>query len=194
VTETILTLRTSAIWGNNRKLTIALFVFLAACIAPAIYAGESFLESTVLGPSPDPSTLTGCITVGANKLLWIPYMSITVFESVIFALTLYRAKRQIALKWTSSSLLSTIYRDGILFYAYLFVTSLVNIIVFNVAKGQTSTAFISFHRVLHAIFTSRLIMNMRNAATENSDLLLTNFASVGLTDEGLHLPVSLADG
>jgi len=166
VAGTILTLRTSAIWENRRAFTIALFTFLVICLVPAIYAAEAFVTSLVFGSSPNPSLLPGCIIVGSGfGHFWIVYAAIMVYQTVIFALTVYKASRYYkTLKLANSLLPNTVYRDGILFYAYLFVASLINIVILNVATGQISNVLISIHRILHAIFTGRLILNIRSAS------------------------------
>jgi len=67
-----------------------------------------------------------------------------------------------------SILFRTIYLDGIMFYVYLSVSSLINIIVLNITQNYLNSSIVSFHRALHAILTARLVINIRRAGAQPS--------------------------
>jgi len=80
----------------------------------------------------------------------------------VFAMTIYKSINQGKYK---SSLAHTIYRDGVAFYAYLLCISIVNIVVLNSAPPELKTGLTGLHRVLHAILSERIILNIRSAAS-----------------------------
>jgi len=162
--SSILVLRTYAIWDNKRNVGFPLFTLLFLCTMALCYCSERFILSFLFIPSPSPSAFPGCYIAHSGKTLWIAYLPILGFHTVILILTLIKVTQERRVK--SCSLFRTIYRDGIIFYVYLLGSSIVNIAVFNTTRGYLSFSLISFHRVLHAIFTGRLVINIRRAISE----------------------------
>lgn len=165
VADSILILRTYAMWKNNKNIALSLCVLLVACITGAGYCLEKFILSLTLGPSPSRSAFPGCFIYDGGRILWVSYLLLQVFHAVVFILTLLKVIQQRRLK--DSSLFRTIYRDGIMIYAYLFGFSLINIIVLNTAQTYLEFSLASTHRVLQAILTGRLVMNIRRAANQS---------------------------
>jgi len=159
IAEVIFTLRTAAIW-EDRKLIVGLVCFGSLLIAliPAAYVLEDQIKSIQWLSMPIPGAV-GCASLQAKDTLWIVYTLLLVYQTVIFGLTLRKVMRP---KITEgSSLAFVLYRDGFLFYILLLIVSLVNII--GIHSGP-SAAFSWIHRVLHAVLSSRLILNIRKAA------------------------------
>jgi len=158
----ILILRTYAIWGNNTKIAGGLIVLLVGVFSGTGYFLQQFLNSLVLSTSPSRKAFPGCFVMKASQILWFAYLFILIFETTVFAMTIYKSLNQG--KYKSSALARTIYRDGVAFYAYLLCISIVNIVVLNSAPPELKTGLTGLHRVLHAILSERIILNIRSAA------------------------------
>jgi len=164
--EGILVLRTYAIWGKNRKIAWIFggslaFIALAAIAFLSVSAALQKFQ-----PRPRPPSLTGCFLLGTNRQFWIAYLLATIFETAILSVTLYKVNQQRKYSAINSTLMQTVYRDGITFYIYILVVSLINIIVLNVAPDALASTVTQIYRAQHAILTARIILNIRNAGVE----------------------------
>jgi len=165
----ILTLRTYAIWGKDKRILLTLGLVLLASVVGEGYFMTSFLVTMSFINSPDPSVFRGCFIAQANtKDAWAAYLILLVLESVIFVLTLIKYIQQSETR--NQFIIQTIYRDGLLFYIFIFGISLINIILLQ--TEQLSSAYgvllIGIHRVLHAILSCRLVLNIRKAAAQRA--------------------------
>jgi len=165
IVESILVQRTTAIWSQSNKIGPSLFVFMLICFMGMGFISEQFLESLVFGPSPNPAIISDCIKTAGSRMIWISYLILTILETVIFALTAFKAVRQERCK--CSPLFSRIYHDGAFIYGCVCVISMINIMVINFAPGEGSNAFIGLHRVLHAILAERLVLKIKRAMNES---------------------------
>jgi len=164
IANSIVVLRTYAIWENRRDVGFSLFTLLFLCIVGMCYCTERFLLSFLFIPSPSRSAFPGCFIAYSGRILWIAYLPILGFHTVILILTVIKVIQERRAK--SCSLFRTIYRDVLMIYLYLLGSSLANIIIFHLTRRYMTFSLVSFHRTLHAIFTGRLVMNIRRAISE----------------------------
>ncbi|KAF8590890.1 hypothetical protein K439DRAFT_1657008, partial [Ramaria rubella] len=161
VSELILVFRTWAIWGQSNKVAITLLSLVAILAIPTGFFAYWGLKQVTFGPSPI-SRLGSCwITTTPSNILFSEYIIVAVFETVILALTMYKGLYH--LRQSNSSLVVTLYRDGMLYYIYLICISFVNIIVLT-AVHKPGPSLILMQRDLHSIFTARILINLREAA------------------------------
>jgi len=165
----ILTLRTFVIWNKDKRILAALVVALLASIAGEAFYMTKFLNSLRFIDSPVPFLIRSCFIVQAEaSYAWAAYLVLLILESVIFALTLIKYFQDPGTR--RSFVIQTIYRDGLLFYIFILGISLINIALlkaewFNNAYGTLLT---NIHRVLHAILSTRLVLNIRKAGSRRT--------------------------
>ncbi|KIK04893.1 hypothetical protein K443DRAFT_92259 [Laccaria amethystina LaAM-08-1] len=118
LSELILTLRTWAVWKRDKFLGIALSIlFLAIAVATYVVA-SLFQGSLELSGRPYPE-FQGCYITGSNKLLYVAWLLLMAYEAVLLVLmiipgvTAYR-------EGGNGGLHAVVYRDGVVFYVYLF--------------------------------------------------------------------------
>jgi len=68
----------------------------------------------------------------------------------------------------NSGLIKAVYRDGVVYYLYLFVLSFVNVVVVKTHPTQYQHLLTSMERLLHSILTSRVLLHMRAGAGETT--------------------------
>ncbi|KLO08322.1 hypothetical protein SCHPADRAFT_1001026 [Schizopora paradoxa] len=177
--QVVLLVRTYAIWDQRRTVGICLVLFHCG----TIIAGAFFLNDSAAAlkfvPSPAPGVVP-CIplpnrsSAGAflDPLSWgknIRYLTSTTFENIerkltdILLLTLIKARMQ----WTkhATPIMHTLYRDGILYCVILLLVSLANVILMRSVNDAPYFYMLTEPlRVLHAVFTTRIILNVRMAA------------------------------
>ncbi|CAL1710159.1 unnamed protein product [Somion occarium] len=163
VAETILLVRTWAIWGRGKKLAVALTLVFILAVGPGVAVEDIFLNSIVFAPLSNPKT-PGCLIVGGSTIISINFIIIIVFETFVLVLTLIKAIQHFRLAGRQG-FLSVLYRDGLLFYAYCLAISLVNVIVVVATPRGLSSTLALIQRVVHSCLTSRILVNLRLATT-----------------------------
>jgi len=140
---------------------------------------EKLILSLSYGPSPSRSAFPGCFILSGGRIIWASITLLLLFHTVVLVLTVLRVIRKYGYsghnrkrlcldagqrKLEDSSLFRKIYRDGIIVYTYLFGIALSNIIVLNTAQSFLAYSLVSYHRILQAVLTGRLVINNRKAA------------------------------
>ncbi|KLO18884.1 hypothetical protein SCHPADRAFT_885781 [Schizopora paradoxa] len=151
--ETILILRTYAIWGKNKLVLAYMASVQTVAIILSVYFMHESIKSTTFISLVSPSIIT-CLPVLGNNRMLIVYCCIMVAESNVLFLSLYRGFTQ--WKRDSTPLVRVLYRDAI---------SLANAVIVSELFNSPFYYILSLmQRVFHSILTSHLIMNVRKAA------------------------------
>lgn len=159
LSEIVLILRTTAIWGSSKPIAIFLSALLVATTIPSVYFVNRYANSIKFVPSPA-SVVDGCFLGAADNVLFVFYVGLQVFETVVFLLTLWKAG-----SYLKGSFYRELYRDSVTFYAYLFTISLINTIVFFLTASPCRGGILTgLHRIIHAVLSGRIILNIRKAA------------------------------
>jgi len=180
LTEVILTMRTWALWGQNIKLTIGLPIFFLCCWVPNFYIMQRFLDTQTYMPSPFPNQV-GCVILGGQPVLFLCWIILMIYEAGILILMLFPGLtyfRRNSDRW--SALTNVVYRDGITYYIYLFVLSIVNVVVILSLSHDLENLFSPPQRVIQTLLTSRAILHMRSQSRKQSQLSSTAIASRSL--------------
>jgi len=111
---------------------------------------------------PPPNT-PGCFLIAQKDVLFVVFVLIMSFETVILTLTLVKGLEHF--RRASSPLVAVLYRDGMLNYVYLFILSAINLAVITSAPGGYTTTLTAMQRVAHAILSGRILLHLRQAAT-----------------------------
>ncbi|TFK36162.1 hypothetical protein BDQ12DRAFT_610379 [Crucibulum laeve] len=83
VAEVILTLRTLAVWGNNRNIAIALVVLLLGATIPSIPILTHF-SSTVIFLNPFIQNSRGCSFIGGSRILSVDWILLMIYDGSMF--------------------------------------------------------------------------------------------------------------
>jgi len=190
--ETILCLRTWAMWNNKKVVGIFLASAMLAFAILQCYLAETLNLSLQFAPSPY-SWYKGCFLTNASRVVWAQMASLFLLELVVFILVvisafrLYRTGRHTELSYV-------IHRDGILFYVYLLALTGVNLVLTLAAPMTFTTILVPFLDALHSVFTARIVLNIRMVAVhgQNTELHASGFG-MGANDTSLQF-ISLGHG
>jgi len=165
IAELVLIFRTWAIWSQNLKLAIGLPVLLLLFAIPAGYLTHIGLTSVDYMESPVPH-IQSCFVVADHDrpILW-DYVLILAWETIILVLTLIKGVSHY--RHTASSLVATLYKDGILYYIYLTSFSIANVLFLGVLQQNSGATLILMQRVLHSILTARILLHLRLAVVRD---------------------------
>jgi len=179
----MLLVRTYAIWDKNRIILISFLLCLPLGITVGAYFLANFLDSFRLGPNPFSATVfPGCFVIGDNTIVWVSYVLLLAYETLIFLVTLLKAAYSGG--FSASTLSKAIYRDGLIFYFYIMLASVANIAVFISASGLAIIHITGIHRALHAVLIERLILNIRKAATPTVSIATLSHSNMQFAPQG----------
>ncbi|KAK7682839.1 hypothetical protein QCA50_014224 [Cerrena zonata] len=168
IAETILLVRTWAIWGRGSKLAISFLILFALAAGPALAIQNMFMNSIVFAPLSDPAT-PGCLVVAGSPVIAISFIIVIIIETIVLILTLIKAIQHFRLAGRQD-FLSVLYRDGLLFYVYCLSISIANLIVIAGTPRGLATTLALIQRVLHSCLTSRILVHLRLASSRDSIL------------------------
>ncbi|KIM39327.1 hypothetical protein M413DRAFT_29491 [Hebeloma cylindrosporum] len=180
VGEIIMTTRTWTVWNKNRFLTYALPIFYIF-----IWAGSFILMGNVLQTlefAPNPRTpYVGCRATYADPMIFIPWVLLLLYDTgafVIYRLSLptfaeistpvmfimmaipafkaYRSR-------DTPNFLHVVYRDGVLYYLYIYAISLVNIISALTFPPDLILVISLLSRMIHAILACRVVLDIHES-------------------------------
>lgn len=187
--ESILCIRTWAIWDRHKSVGILLVIAMLAYVAVQFSFETKVIHSLQIA-TPLYSGFRGCFLTGATRMLWVQFASLFVIELVVLTLMLISAFRLYRTGRTSE-LSFVIHRDGIMFYVYLLFLSGVNLIIIIKAPLDIIDLMIPMEVVLHTVFTTRIVLNIRSTANRGQDTELhTNYLDENL--QPLPFPVCAA--
>ncbi|TCD65534.1 hypothetical protein EIP91_002543 [Steccherinum ochraceum] len=165
IAESVLVVRTWAVWGRARVITISLGVSSLAGFIIILVVESIFLKTLSFSQFSD-LRIPGCLLSGGSSIVIASFIVFIVFETFLLTLMLVVGVQRYRRISGSSGLISVLYRDGILFYIYVLLVSSVNLTLTIVAPRELSGMFVSYQRILHSILISRVLFNLRKAASQ----------------------------
>ncbi|KAG7089116.1 hypothetical protein E1B28_010825 [Marasmius oreades] len=165
LSEIILTLRVWAVWKRSITVAMGLILFFLACWVPGFVWSAKFLGAVNFATY---SNVPGCLIIGGRQILYLRWVLLMVYDTGILVMILipgvaaYRRGRR------SSELVKTVYQDGVMYYAFTFLTSVINVIVNIALPPDLMFLLSSFERVIHSLLASRAILHIREVALRRS--------------------------
>jgi len=165
--EMLLTLRTWAVWNRNKRLTIILSILFVLVWGAAFVILVIYLKSVTFVDPPFPG-FEGCILAHSNIAFFYLWFHIITWDTLTLVLILVPAVR--AYRYGgNSALMTSVYREGIVYYIYLFVLSFVNIILGITLPMQYQHLLATVERMIHSMLSSRVLLQIRAQAGHLSD-------------------------
>ncbi|KAF8198868.1 hypothetical protein K438DRAFT_1823863 [Mycena galopus ATCC 62051] len=169
ITELILTIRTYALYEKSLSLLIFLATMWLAIAGVNIWALIKWTGSLVPVPMSPPNS---CNLDSPDDFGVVVYWSVLIGESVVFLLTIWRGLHTFWLSrsiYRHSQLVTTFYRDGILFYFAIFVilTADVSLETGGTPEGLRFIAD-SPLRVMQSVLACHLVLHGRSVANEET--------------------------
>ncbi|KAF9260413.1 hypothetical protein L218DRAFT_580233 [Marasmius fiardii PR-910] len=190
--EAIAAIRTWAIWSNSKRM----FWFLSAIaivrpfLSVAVVA-EGVISSRDLTLVPLSGQLKSCTTILSQigNVYIVPYSMAIVFECANLVLSLARI-----LRWRKNipsigktSMIDTLYRDGITYFSWMIVLSTVNIAIIVQSKvTQLRVGGVQLQAGFHSILATRMILHVARHTSSN----LVSPRPHAIDREGLHISLT----
>jgi len=161
ICQVVFLIRTYAIWGQNMFVLAYLCVIqVVAIVFSSILLSQSNASVTFeLSPFP---RIVSCIPTLGNNRLFADFCVILIVEFNFLCTLLVKGLSQWRRK--SNALVHTLYRDGVVYFVVLFLICLINL-SFVLKEFNSPYFYIAteHQRVLHSIFASQVIINVRKA-------------------------------
>ncbi|KAF9448157.1 hypothetical protein P691DRAFT_801270 [Macrolepiota fuliginosa MF-IS2] len=158
--ELILTLRTWAVWEKDKRLTYGLPVLFGATWMTGFFIMGFYLRSTIHQASPVPQVL-GCIVRDTSAILSACYILLMAYDACILFLMIIRGI-SVFRSGGDSRFMRVVYRDGIIYYIYLFGLSLFNTVVILKLPSDYVNLLVMVERVMHSVLACRVILHIRH--------------------------------
>jgi hypothetical protein len=162
VVGVLLIMRVYALYDQNRWVVVFFITFATIDVGIACWAVVS-KDPIKLPPQDFAVSAPGCAEPISDKQgarLAVAWSGQLAFDAIVFCLTLY--KSLLIVRTSRRPLISTLLRDGVLYFAILTIANLANILTFllavSLSKGLTST----FVNIISATMISRLMLNLRD--------------------------------
>ncbi|KAF8991355.1 hypothetical protein BDQ17DRAFT_1370900 [Cyathus striatus] len=128
IAEVIFTLRTWVMCGKKKWLTFSLPVFYVVLWTCDYYSIGKAVNTVTFNYQP--LMPWGCLVSDGNMtLIWINWTLLFIYDFANLALMLIPRYRSVLNQKGKSRLTKAIFTDGIIYYVYLFIVSLANLIV-----------------------------------------------------------------
>jgi len=161
----VLVLRIYALSDRNKLLLIFLLLVYTINNVLAIAFISLFVRSLEFGPPPP--NIPGCFPIRASNIAVADLIVLLISETVFMVTTLWIGVKRF--RNSSSPLIYTMFRDGILYFFYLFALSVTNMILVEVTPPEFGNVLLVFQRTIHTVVATRLILHVREAATIKQD-------------------------
>ncbi|EEB92982.1 hypothetical protein MPER_08428, partial [Moniliophthora perniciosa FA553] len=118
ISEIVLTLRLWAVWRRSIPIAIGLAVFFLGCWVPCFVLLNQFLESMTFAIPPLPH-FRGCFISGGSHILYMCWVLMMIYDTGTLIMIIIPGIRAYRMGG-SSELLNVVYRDGAIYYAFIF--------------------------------------------------------------------------
>lgn len=171
VAEVILLVRSWLVWGKTRRIAIVFGIICTSGVAGVIVVETIFIRSLnyeVL-ERPVPKIIPRCPNVSGSTIVVVNIILVIIFETFFLVVALVKGVRdyQLGVARSTQGLTYVLYRDGILFFVYLFAASLTNLIAIVTLPRRIADVLVILQGVLHSSLTARVILNLRQAGRDS---------------------------
>jgi len=157
--EAMLAVRTWAVWQRNRYIGLGLAARIPAMLFVQFYFVNKFNRALTYHSTPYPG-FRGCFVSTVERNIWQNYVMLTVAEATILALMIISAFRSYR-RGSNSELSYIIHRDGILFYIYIFLFTVANLVITIVLPIDMGILLSPLEDALYSVLTARVVLNIR---------------------------------
>ncbi|KAF9792916.1 hypothetical protein BJ322DRAFT_85190 [Thelephora terrestris] len=158
ISESILLLRTHAVYSGSRRVTIPLSILYTVLVVAGVVITWSYLRTIGFGLPPSP-LFTGCYLTQQGAIVFFDPLLLLTFEFVVVILTVRKGFRDFR---TGTPLMRVVYRDSVSFFLVLFAFS--TIFVVALTPPQYGALANTATRVFHSIICCRILLNIKQAA------------------------------
>ncbi|KAJ8091947.1 hypothetical protein PM082_024182 [Marasmius tenuissimus] len=160
----LMSFRVWAIWMRNRYMKAMLCALFVGHFLPSAYFYWKFLDGLVYIEPPPFAKNIGCFELPTNNLFYVCWACLAGYDTVAFIMMIIPLARAYYQGGTAR-MTRVIYEDGIKYYALLFLSSLLNIIIVTTRKVGIMLSLFFDRRVLSTTSVLNKTLNWHTHAT-----------------------------
>ncbi|KAH7926616.1 hypothetical protein BV22DRAFT_345883 [Leucogyrophana mollusca] len=157
LTDIVLAIRTWAVYGQSRKVAALLLGLYACTLATVIYVTFTYVKSLTFAPDFEDS----CIPSQGGAILIADWIVFAIVQGVCFILMARKAYQVFKREQGSTNLYHTVLQDGVVYYAVIFLLSLLNVVVVATQPEILDLLLTTPVRVIHSVVAGRIILHIR---------------------------------
>ncbi|KAJ6562809.1 hypothetical protein DFH09DRAFT_1159666 [Mycena vulgaris] len=151
-------------YERSKKLLVFFFVMWFSVGAVNFWAVIKWTNSFKIEAAP--STISSCYLGSSSGIGLVCYATLLAAETVIVALTLWKTIQTSKSAHRHTRLVTSFYRDGVLFYLAILPFSIANAVILFLAPPGLNLIADTPLRVMHSIFCCHLVTHVRGMAAE----------------------------
>ncbi|KAL0948995.1 hypothetical protein HGRIS_009094 [Hohenbuehelia grisea] len=160
IAEVIMTIRVWALWGRTRPVGILLSIIAVASVVASAVAFVKFHSSQTFIPMDTISPhIPGCFPESGNNVVFVDFAVLMGYETIILVMTLIKGFQHF--RHGSSSFITTFFRDGVMYFAFLLAISFINVVVLLTQPREYANLLTSLQRSLHSMLSARILLHLR---------------------------------
>jgi len=167
VAETILTIRTKAVWGGGRNVTIFLSSLFFVTGIPSIVIVGIWQDTLQLTSVPVEVVPSRCWPITKSSLYFANYILVAICEGVLFTMIAIKGYKALKDGPINSRLFYAVYTNGVMYYVYMFILSVINIVINMHAPHAYGNLFSMFQQVVHSVLACRMLLQLRKCGKQN---------------------------
>ncbi|KAF9458129.1 hypothetical protein BDZ94DRAFT_1313579 [Collybia nuda] len=168
IAEFIFTIRTWAVWGRSPKIAILLAACSVALWVPGFVFMSLWVKTLKPFPIPTPITPSGCFNIPESPFISPGYVLITTFYTLTLSLMAVKAYQTRQSMQGSDFLSQAVYRDGILYYVYLLIFSVVNLATNLTLSPDYANLISKFQQAMCSILACRMMLHLRKCQKQTA--------------------------
>ncbi|TFK33082.1 hypothetical protein BDQ12DRAFT_739019 [Crucibulum laeve] len=156
ISHIIMGARVYALYDGSKIILMILGLLMVAEYVVQSISMTVFIPA----PSPMPEVTFPCVATGPTRWLIAFWVMPLIYDTVTFAMTLLKSVEH----WrnqVSSSTLSLLFRDGLIYFSTIFTMNLINVVLFVTQNPNLKVINIPSTSMLNVIMSCRLILNLR---------------------------------
>jgi len=114
--------------------------------------------------------LIGCFVTASGKGAGIGFSTVLAVETLIFIITMWTGIVRKGMFRSATHLAYILYRDSLIFYVFVFVMALANVVVIFNAPGPLMATLMVAQHAVHCVSGTRIVLNVRGGASDNASL------------------------
>lgn len=183
MSQSLIIVRTWAIWNGKTSIKIAFVLFCSACFAICAYLSVEWMNHTTFHVTAELSPrLRGCAISDPYIYVYVGWILFCCSDVTLLALTAVRCWQH--LQPGSARLTVSLYRDAFAIFFIVLMLAIANLVVTLTAAEHYQVLLYGVERMLYTILACRMMLNLR--ANARSTVIPLGGATTGQTIDFNH--------
>ncbi|CAE6535473.1 unnamed protein product [Rhizoctonia solani] len=158
-------------------LIVLLTTGILVSLPPILVILVAFKQDVHINPNPAPDVIPGCLFGGLSKWSWIPYLGSTLYETLLFILTVYKV-------YTAEyelPIINRLYRDGTYYFVVVLAANIFTMVGSKVPLLSGCATGSGFLGSIMSAMCSRMLLSTKSFESERHERIREQLMSISET-------------